>query len=260
MLIVENLTITARMTHGTKTIVDGLSFSAPNGETLGIVGQSGCGKTMTALSMFGLLPENCLASGSAVVGGVDTISMQEHSLTKLRGQKIVYMPQSGADFLNPSLRIKTHLFETLHRLGVPRSLRNETALSLLRSAGFSEPDSIMSKYPFQLSGGMAQRVVLALGMAGQPDLVIADEPTRGIDRSTAVAFIEMLKASFANSVLIIITHDISIARLCDKLLVMHSGTLAEYGNAGDVIGNPVSEPTRQLIAAMPERWKLEDSG
>jgi len=254
MINVKNLTITARMTHGTKTIVDGLFFSAPEGEALGIVGQSGCGKTMTALSVFGLLPENCLACGNADINGIDTINLPERKLALLRGQNIVYMPQSGADFLNPSLKVRTHFYETLRRLGVQRNNWSEVSLSLLRTAGFVDPGPVLGKYPFQLSGGMAQRVVLALGMAGRPSLVIADEPTRGIDRSTAVAFIEMLKASFADAVLIIITHDISITKLCDKLLVMHDGTMAEYGPAEDVIRYPTSIHTKQLIEAMPERW------
>ena len=254
MLIVENLTITARMTRGTRSIVSGLSFSAACGETLGIVGQSGCGKTMTALSIFGLLPENCSAGGFAAIDGIDTIALPAHALARMRGQRIAYIPQSGADFLNPSLKVKTHLYETFRRLGIPRGKRYGFALSLLRSAAFEDPDAVMGKYPFQLSGGMAQRVVLALGMAGQPGLVIADEPTRGIDRSTAVEFIELLKTSFRNAVVIIITHDISIARLCDKLLVMHNGTMAEYGHAGEVIENPASEHTRRLVEATPERW------
>jgi len=251
MLIINSLDITARLTHGTKKIVNELSFSVQAGEMLGIVGQSGCGKTMTALSIFGLLPKNCEATGRAIVNGVDMLSLPERKLAKLRGQKIAYMPQSGADFLNPSLKVKTHMYETLRRLDIPRNMRREKAIALLSSTGFAEPEAVMDKYPFQLSGGMAQRVVLALGLAGEPHLVIADEPTRGIDRDSAIEFIALLKKSFSDSALIVITHDISIANLCDNLLVMRGGAAVEYGATYDVITNPSHEYTRELIDAIP---------
>ena len=258
---IENLTVTAKLARGSKTIVNRMSFHTETGETLGIIGQSGCGKTMTALSIFGLLPDNCSASGSAVIGGVDMLALSGRELSRLRGRKIVYIPQSGADFLNPSLKIKTHLYETLQRLKIAGALRREVALTLLRSAGFMEPEAVMDKYPFQLSGGMAQRVVLALGLAGQPNLVIADEPTRGIDRSSAIQFVQLVKTSFPSSAVIVITHDISLARLCDKLLVMHNGTKVEYGDAETVIKTPMHEYTRSLLAAMPDQWeKRESSG
>jgi ABC-type dipeptide/oligopeptide/nickel transport system ATPase component len=221
LLSVENLSIIAKLEHSDNTIVRGLSFSIGDGERLGIIGKSGCGKTMTALSLMGLLPKNCRAFGHAYVGDTDILALSKRQLQTLRGRELVYLPQSGADFLNPALTVKAHFYETLKRLGTKRCGRREQSEVLLNLAGFSDTQSVLNKYPFQLSGGMAQRVVLALGLAAKPQLVIADEPTRGLDREAALAFMDLLKKLTTNCAVAVITHDYTIAEKCNRVLELN---------------------------------------
>ncbi|MDR2530765.1 MAG: ATP-binding cassette domain-containing protein [Oscillospiraceae bacterium] len=218
MLTVENLTIRASFERGGSTIVDNMSFCVEAGSQLGIVGESGSGKTMTALSLIGLLPENCRAEGSAALDGVNLLTLSQRELRRLRGRTIIYMPQSGADYLNPSMTVRAHLAETLARLGYERSARVSAMNKLLERAGFTEPDSVLRKYPFQLSGGMAQRVLLALALAVKPKLVIADEPTRGLHRDAALEFMTLFESAFVDSAVIVITHDRAIAERCNLIL------------------------------------------
>ncbi|MDR2501662.1 MAG: ATP-binding cassette domain-containing protein [Oscillospiraceae bacterium] len=220
MLSVENLTIRAKLDRGLSLIVEGLSFDVTRGTRLGIVGESGCGKTMTALALIGLLPHNCRAGGSARLDGTELLPLSQRELRRLRGREIVYIPQSGADFLNPSMTVRLHFAETLARLGYARSARSGAMRELLEQAGFSEPESVLKKYPFQLSGGMAQRVLLALALAAKPKLVIADEPTRGLHRDAALKFMDLLESSFSDCAVAIITHDRTIAERCDSVLEM----------------------------------------
>ncbi|GHV87238.1 hypothetical protein AGMMS50255_5340 [Spirochaetia bacterium] len=228
MLNVENLSIVAKLEGGDNTIVSGLSFSIDDGELLGIVGESGCGKTMTALSLMGLLPQNCHALGHAYVGGTDVLTLGEKQLRGLRGRDMIYIPQSGADFLNPSLTVKTHFYETLKRLGVKRSNWREQSESLLTGVGFPDAQSILRKYPFQLSGGMAQRVVLALGLTAKSKLIIADEPTRGLDRDAAFAFMDLLKKLMMDCAAAVITHDYAISEKCSRVLEL-TRNVGDYG-------------------------------
>jgi oligopeptide/dipeptide ABC transporter ATP-binding protein len=255
LLQIHQLHIKAQFRQTRRNIVGGLSFEAAAGERLGIVGESGCGKTMTALAIFGLLPPNCSAGGRVCLDGRELLSLSGKERNRLRGTKMAYMPQSGADFLNPSLPVRTHLYETLKRTGTPKKSWPEQTLALLRQTGFSSGDAdwVLRKYPFQLSGGMAQRVVLAMGIAASPDLVIADEPTRGIDHEAAMEFMALLKNLFPRTAVIIITHDISVASACTRLLVMLGGKAMEYGPTGDLLREPKHPYTQNLLAALPER-------
>ncbi|MDR0863095.1 MAG: ATP-binding cassette domain-containing protein [Oscillospiraceae bacterium] len=225
MLNVENLSIVAKLERGDSTIVSGLSFTIGDGEQLGIVGESGCGKTMTVLALMGLLPKNCRATGRACVGDTDVLTLGQKQLHALRGREMVYIPQSGADFLNPSLTVRAHFYETLKRLGVKRGDWREQSEASLHAVGFHDAQSVLCKYPFQLSGGMAQRVVLALGLAAKPQLVIADEPTRGLDRDAAFAFVDLLKKLMADCAVAVITHDHAISAKCSRVLELtkHAG-------------------------------------
>ncbi|MBC3887878.1 ATP-binding cassette domain-containing protein [Acetobacterium paludosum] len=252
ILSITGLTIDSQLMHGSHRIVNDLSFELEQGETLAIVGESGCGKTMTALSIFGLLPENCTASGTVTFDDCNLLSLREKELSRMRGIDFVLIPQSGADFLNPGLKVRTQIYETLKRTGIKdKRILEKTACDLLNSVSFQNPDSIMNKYPFQLSGGMAQRVVLAMGLTFSPKLVISDEPTRGIDSNTSMAYLKELTSVFSDSGIVIITHDISVADYCKNIFIMYAGECMEYGDCTRILNNPSHPYTKSLIAALP---------
>lgn len=233
MLSVENLRVTARLRGGeTAVLVDGLSLAVERGTRLAVVGQSGCGKTMTAMAILGLLPENCAAAGRVLWEGRDLLALPRRQRRDLLGRELVFIPQSGADFLSPSRRVGSQMRESLRRAG----LRGERALrDILRRVGFDRPEEILSAYPFQLSGGMAQRVVMAMSALGQPGLVIADEPTRGVDRENAEHFLALMEELFARSAVVLITHDLSIAGTAGRILVMNGGRAVEAGETERVL-------------------------
>ena len=251
-LTVEGLSITGEMKDGSKNrIIRSLSFAVDEGERLAIVGRSGCGKTMTAMAILGLLPDNCEMTGSIRLDGAELNGQRPARRRALLGRDMVLLPQSGADFLNPSLTVRRQMAECLKRNGVRGAARQERMESLLGGLGFSEPERVLRSYPFQLSGGMAQRVVMAMASAGAPRLVIADEPTKGVDRENVALFLESLKRVFSGAAVLLITHDISVAAASDRLLVLRDGRAEEYGNTRDVLRNPQSVHTHELICSLP---------
>ena len=251
-LTVEGLCVTGEMKDRSKNrIVRSLSFSVDEGERLAIVGRSGCGKTMTAMAILGLLPDNCSMTGSIRLDGTELMGLRTARRRALLGRDMVLLPQSGADFLNPSLTVRRQMAECLKRNGVRRAAREERMESLLGGLGFSDPGRVLRSYPFQLSGGMAQRVVMAMASAGAPRLVIADEPTKGVDRENVQLFLERLGRVFSGAAVLLITHDISVAAASDRLLVMRDGQAEEYGETQEVLRHPQSVHTHELICSLP---------
>lgn len=247
-LEVKKLRVTAQFLRSQGEILRGIDFCVRAGEPLGVVGDSGSGKTMSALAILGLLPENCDVSGSATLDGVELIGMKERRINAMRGRELVYIPQSGSEYLSPSLKIKTQLYESLRRIGIKGGALRVAAIERLEGVGLSE-DAVLEKYPHQLSGGQAQRVVLAMSLASAPKLVIADEPTRGIDRETAKLFEGCISERFADACVIVITHSLELARTCKNVLVLKDGEVQEYGSADVVLSAPKSEYTKRLIEA-----------
>ena len=230
-------------------IVNNISFSAFPNCSLAIVGESGSGKTMTALSFMGLLPRNCYAEGSSMLGTENLLDSKVAH--RLRGTKTVLIPQSGIDFLDPVFTVEQQVSETLAKMGVQKKDRRAKAATLLASVGMPDAGSVLKKYPFEISGGMAQRVILAIGMATNPDLIIADEPTRGIDAAGVDLFMERMQDIFSTAIRIIITHNIDIARQCDALLVMFQGEIMEYGPAKTILEQPMHPYTVDLLNSLP---------
>lgn len=247
-LIVEQLCIAAEMKGSKKErIVHNMNFVIEGGKKLAIVGRSGCGKTMTAMAILGLLPENCTASGSILLDNIELLTMSKKERRSLCGTSQVLIPQSGSDFLNPSLTIKRQMTESLKRAGIPRKQHANILESLLLQVGFDDPQRVLSSYPFQLSGCMAQRIVMAIAMSGTPQLVIADEPTRGIDQENTAKFMLQINELFSNTAFLLITHDISVAAQCDHILVIDGGKSVEYGTSFQVIHQPKEDYTKKLI-------------
>lgn len=238
--------IVAKLKNGEKNLVQDVSFDIFPGETMALIGETGSGKTMIAQSILGTLPRNVRTAGTS-------IELCGHPLPsgrKLRamlGRDIVYIPQNGHEFLNPSRTVFRHMADGLQRLGVPASQRRQEATRLLSLAGFSAPEEILNQYPFQLSGGMAQRVVMSIASAGSPGLVIADEPTRGVDIDNTRLFLDNLDSMFGSAAVLLITHDISVAAQCDYILVMDNGRIIEWGDSNKILTNPKELGTHNLI-------------
>ena len=167
------------------------------------------------------------------------------------GRQIVFVPQGGAESLNPSLKIKTQIYEAFSRSGLKLTREQKRAYSVynLARAGLKNGEVILEKYPFEISGGEAQRVVLAIAMCATARLIVADEATRGIDQETSETFWNCINNDFQNTALIVVTHDMSVAKKCDYVLVLKEGKVQEYGKTCEVFSNPKSEYAKSLISA-----------
>ena len=243
--------ISAKLSRGERVLLQDVSFSLSSGQRLAIIGETGSGKTMLALSILGLLPANVrMQSGCIEMDGAALPAGKQ--LQTLRGDKLVYIPQNGAEFLLPARTVRKQLYDSLKKLGLPRKDFPALAAEKLRLAGFDAPETLLDKYPFQLSGGMAQRVVMAMASAGQPGLVIADEPTKGIDRDNTALFLQNLDALFPGAAVLLITHDLSVASACERLLVMQDGRAVETGETQAVLAHPQHTFTRQLLDDLRE--------
>ncbi len=238
----ESGRIYALLGSGSRTLVQDVKIKIESGKSLALIGETGSGKTMTALAILGLLPVNVRQEGERFAA----------DFGRTAGKDLVYIPQSGSDYLNPSRSVKNQMFDTLKMLGVPASARQKTAEEKLGLAGLEHPAEVMDKYPFQLSGGMAQRVTIALAACSSPGLVIADEPTNGLDNEAKKEFIGLLDRIFPKAAKLVITHDMYVARLCSEILVLRSGCTEEQGPAEEVLQHPKSAYTRALLGALVE--------
>lgn len=245
--------VTASLRSGESVLTEDVRFELEQGESLALIGETGSGKTMTALEIMGLLPPNVRALGrELVLEGEDISDLPPKELALLLGKKIVYIPQSGSEYLNPSRKIGKQLFDNLG------SKDRGLAAEKLEMAGLADGEKYLDRYPFQLSGGQAQRVTIALALCGDPMLLIADEPTNGLDRKTRDAFLAGLDEHFPKAAKIIITHDIGAARCCKKIAVMRAGRIVEEGCCSEVLSAPKSGYTRALMDSLVENGMKHD--
>ena len=241
-------TISAKLSRGERVLLQDVSFSLSSGQRLAVIGETGSGKTMLALSILGLLPANVRMRGGCVQ--LDGAALPAgKQLQTLRGDKLVYIPQNGAEFLLPARTVRKQLYDSLKKLGLPRKDFPALAAEKLRLAGFDAPEKILDKYPFQLSGGMAQRVTIALAACSRARLLIADEPTNGLDEAGRAQFFAFLDSIFPDAAKLIITHDISVASRCDRVLVLCGGRMLEAGASSAVLRAPRHPYTKALLAA-----------
>jgi len=240
--------ISAKLSRGERVLLQDVSFSLSSGQRLAIIGETGSGKTMLALSILGLLPSNVRMQGGCLQ--LDGAALPAgRQLQALRGDKLVYIPQNGAEFLLPTRTVRKQLYDSLKKLGLPRKDFPALAAEKLRLAGFDAPETLLDKYPFQLSGGMAQRVTIALAACSRARLLIADEPTNGLDEAGRTQFFALLDSIFPDAAKLIITHDISVAARCDRVLVLCGGRMLETGVSSTVLSAPRHPYTKALLAA-----------
>ncbi len=241
--------------------VDGVSFNVRKGETLGIVGESGCGKTMTARSLLRLVPKPSgrIVGGQILLKGDDLLQKSENEMRSIRGRRISMIMQDPQTSLNPLFTIGNQLREALGQEYKEDSKNMvQRAVDALKNVNVAAPERRIHDYPFQMSGGMKQRVVGAIAMSCEPDVLIADEPTTALDVTIQLQYLRLLKEIQANTglAIIFITHDFGVvARMCDRVAVMYAGRIVEQGPVRDIFDNPSHPYTEALIASVP---KLEE--
>ena len=257
LLRVDNLVTAFDTENGQIKAVDGVSFSLQPGRTLGIVGESGCGKTVTALSIINLLPKPAadILEGQIWFEGEDLASAPIERLHDIRGDRIGMIFQEPMTALNPVHRVGRQIMETLklHR-DITDTDALKTTISMLEKVGIPSPEIRVSEYPHQLSGGMRQRVMIAMALICDPALVIADEPTTALDVTIQAQILELLQEmqNTLNTSVIMITHDLGvIAETCDDVLVMYAGRVAEQGSVEEVFNHPLHPYTQGLLSSIP---------
>ena len=255
MLEVENLTVTLPTARGPARAVRDVGFALGRGQTLGIVGESGCGKSMTALALMGLLPEAATATGSIRLDGSELLGRDENELCRLRGNRMAMIFQEPMTALNPVHRIGDQVAEPLilHR-GLDRRAARAEALRLLDRVGIPAASRRLDQYPHQLSGGQRQRAMIAMALACAPDLLIADEPTTALDVTIQGQILELIRGLIAERgmALILISHNLGlIAETVERVLVMYGGAVVESGPTGELYRRLAHPYTQGLFAALP---------
>jgi peptide/nickel transport system ATP-binding protein len=256
LLEVENLQTHFRTRDGVNRAVDGVSFKIEAGETLAVVGESGCGKSVTAMSILRLIPEPPgRIAGSVRFKGQELLSLPEKEMRKIRGGDIAMIFQEPMTSLNPVLTVGRQIAETvrLHD-GIGRGAANARALEMLERVGISEPRRRMKDYPHQLSGGMRQRVMIAIALACSPQLLIADEPTTALDVTIQAQILALMKdlKQLVGAAIMLITHDLGIvAEVAEHVIVMYAGKKVEEASVEELFRNPKHPYTRGLLGAVP---------
>ncbi len=258
-LAVTDLRLAYRVRGREREAIRGVTFTIGRGESYGLVGESGCGKSTVAFAAMRYLPRNGrITAGSVVLDGRDLLRMGEEELRELRATKVSMVYQNPGTALNPTIRIGSQLTESFVTAGTHRSEARERALEMLGRVQISDPGRVMARYPHQLSGGMQQRVVIAMALACNPTLLILDEPTTGLDATVeaeVLSLIADLRVSFGTSVLFI-SHNLGvIARMCDRVGVLYAGRMVEEGPAWELLSNPRHPYTVGLLRCIP-RWGL----
>lgn len=252
LLTVADLTVRT----GDRTLLDGVGFTLSAGERLGLIGESGSGKSLTALSVLGLLPDELHASGSIVVDGGpgNLVGAPERVWTALRGDDIAMVFQEPMTALNPLMRVGRQVAEMieLHQRGVDRAGRRAAALDLLASVNLPDPSRIARSYPHELSGGQRQRVLIAIAMANRPRVLICDEPSTALDVTVQAQILDLIDTTVRDhdTSLLLITHDLAVvSQLCERVLVMRDGAVVESGTVAEVFADPQHPYTRSLLDA-----------
>ena len=254
-LSVEDLEVVYTVRGVDRAVLRGVSFSIAPGEAYGLVGESGCGKSTTAYACIRYLPRNGkIVSGRVLVDGDDVTGMSTKQLQRFRATEASMVYQDPAQAMNPSLKIGRQLIESFTLLGQSRSDSEKSSLEALRRVRIADPSRVMDRYPFQLSGGMQQRVVIAMALACDPKLLVLDEPTTGLDATVEAEVLDLVRGlrEESNAAVLLIAHNLGIIRsLCDRVGVMYAGRIVEEGPSEEVFDNPQHPYTVGLLRSLP---------
>lgn len=262
LLEVKDLDIGFDTPEGEVHAVNNLNFSIEAGDALALVGESGAGKTQTVMALMGLLAENGHVKGQAMFKGNDLLQMSTPELNKHRGSEIAMIFQDPATSLNPYLRIDRQMVEVvMHHQGLKKADARAKAVEMLRAVRIPDPERIIRQYPHEFSGGMRQRVMVAMGLLCEPDLLIADEPTAALDVTVKAQITHLMSAlrKKSNTAIILITHDLGVvAGLCDRVLVMYAGEAIECGSVEQIYYDPKHPYTKGLLESVPRLDRVEN--
>ena len=263
---VKNLKTFFNTDEGVAHAVDDVSFSVYPGETLGIVGESGCGKSVTSLSMMKLIPQppGFFAGGQILYRGRNVLDIPEDDMREIRGNKISMIFQEPMTSLNPVFTVGHQIEEAIiiHQ-GIKKKDAREKALEMLRLVSIPSPEQRIDEYPHQLSGGMRQRIMIAMALSCNPEVLIADEPTTALDVTIQAQILELIKKlqSELGLAVIMITHDLGVvAEVCDRVIVMYAGQIIEQGNVKEIFKNPQHPYTKGLLASIPQMGEDSSEG
>ncbi len=257
LLQVKDLRCSFDIEEGTIQAVDGVSFDVEEGQTLGLVGESGCGKSVTALAIMDLVPSppGKILGGEVILDGVDLRQLDKEGMRRARGRKIALISQEPMRALNPVLSIGRQITEAIQlHLGLDRAEARDRAVDLLRQVRISDPEQRLSQYPHQFSGGMCQRVCIAMAIACEPKLILADEPTTALDVTVQAQVLELMSELSATLGLavIIITHNLAVvARHADGVAVMYAGKIVERATTREIFAQPCHPYTLGLLKSVP---------
>jgi oligopeptide transport system ATP-binding protein len=263
LLQVKNLTTSFVTDSGEVHAVNGVSFNLDRGRVLGIVGESGSGKSVTAYSIMRILSDNGrVESGQVLFEGKDILQTPESEMRQFRGERISIIFQDPMTSLNPVFTVGSQLSEAIRlHTDRTRAQARARALELLRLVGVNEPDKRLRQYPHQLSGGMRQRVMIAMALACEPDILIADEPTTALDVTIQAQILELMRSlqKQLGMAIIMITHDLGvIAEMCDEIIVMYAGRICERGTAEEIFYNPRHAYTKGLLRSIPRMTDVHE--
>ena len=256
ILSVRDLSVSFRAYGGIVQAVRGVSFDLKKGETMAIVGESGSGKSVTTKAIMGILQGNAsIDSGAILYDGLDLTDVDEEQMHRIRGHRIGLVFQDPLSALNPIMKVGKQIMEVLTRSGLSRKEAYDRALKLMTDVGIPEPERRINQYPFQFSGGMRQRIVIAIALAGNPEILICDEPTTALDVTVQAKILELInriKEEHDLSVLFI-THDLGVvANMADRICVMYAGRIVETGTAEEIFFHPAHPYTWALLSSMPD--------
>lgn len=233
--------------------VDTIDLSIREGETLGLIGETGCGKTVLGLTLMRLLQSSTKTEGTIIYKGTNLLKISEAEMRMIRGEEIAMILQNPTTSLNPVMRVGEQIAEVirLHQ-GLSKRDAKEKAIEMLDAVRIPSPSQRANEYPHEFSGGMKQRVMIAMGLACNPSLIIADEPTKGLDVTIKSQIIKLLKEVTKERAMLIITHDLGVARvLCDRIALMYAGELVEYATTRKIFEAPLHPYTRGFLGSLP---------
>jgi peptide/nickel transport system ATP-binding protein len=264
LLDVQDLSVRFDTDDGAVHAVDRLAFSLDAGEVLGIVGESGCGKSVSAMSLLQLLPETARVTGTAEFDGVDLIAAPVSRVRRIRGREIAFVFQEPMTSLNPSFRVGNQISEVLRRhLGLDRKAARRRAVELLDLVRIPAPERRVDEYPHQLSGGMRQRVMIAMALACDPKILIADEPTTALDVTIQAGILDLMRdiRERLGTAIILITHNLGVvADIADRVIVMYAGRKVEEAPVQELYEHPQHPYTIGLLGAIPRPGGADEQG